>query len=342
MRFSGKSRLGFYPFPLSEAQRIRKFLQYPAAQCAAVDPCVGDGVAFAAITADASVHRYGIELDSFRAPQASAVADQIMQASCLDVYCPAESFSLLYLNPPYDWTIGESRSQRVEPVFLAHTYRWLKPGGILVLVIPGERIGECSQTLSVQFRDTRLYRLSEPECLKYKQVVVFAVRRSRRERDGLKDNDITRAMVQYANLASNAGRLTVLPAEPEIRYRVPESGPAQLVHRGLPLDEIDDLLPRSAAYRQAGRILFAEQSSIIGRPLTPLHAGHVGLLACAGLLNGTFGSNGDRHIAFWQSVKIVDKSEEEDEDGTITIREKESFSNELTLVFATGKTAILK
>ena len=116
----------------------------------------------------------------------------------------------------------------------------------------------------------------------------------------------------------------------------------QLVHRGLPLDEIEDLLPRSAAYRQAGRILFAEQSSIIGRPLTPLHAGHVGLLACAGLLNGTFGSKENRHLSFWQSVKLMDKTEEEDEDGTITIRERESFSNELTLVFATGETAILK
>jgi hypothetical protein len=342
MRLAGKGKLGFFRLPVAEAKRIRRFLQFPETSCAAVDPCIGDGLAFAAITADAQVQQYGIELDSYRAAQASAVTGQIVQGSCLDMHCPAESFSLLYLNPPYDWTIGESRNQRVEPVFLAHTYRWVKPGGILVLVIPGERIGECSQTLAMQFRDTRLYRLSVPECLRYKQVVVFAVRRSRRERDGLNDSDITRAMVQYANLASNAARLAALPAEPETQYRVPESGPVQLVHRGLPLDEIEDLLPRSAAYRQAGRILFAEQSSVIGRPLTPLHAGHVGLLACAGLLNGTFGSNGDRHIAFWQSVKIVDKTEEEDEDGTITIREKESFSNELTLVFATGETAILK
>jgi hypothetical protein len=342
MRFSGKSRLGFYPLPLAEAQRIRRILKFPAAPCVAIDPCIGDGEAFAAVTADAPGQRYGIELDSFRAAQASAVADKLVQGSCLDVHCPAESFSLLYLNPPYDWSIGESRSERVEPVFLAHTYRWLKPGGILVLVIPGERIAECSQTLAVQFRDTRLYRLSEPECVRYKQVVVFAVRRSRRERERLQDSDITRARLQFANLARNAARLPGLPSEPEARYPVPESGPVQLAHRGLPLDEIEDLLPRSAAYRQAGRILFAEQASIIGRPLTPLHAGHVGLLACAGLLNGTFGSNGDRHIAFWQSVKIVDKSEEEDEDGTITIREKESFSNELTLVFATGATAILK
>jgi hypothetical protein len=50
-------------------------------------------------------------------------------------------------------------------------------------------------------------------------------------------------------------------------------------------NEIEDLLPQSAAYRQAGHIFFAEPVSATGRPLTPLHAGHVGLLACSGLLN---------------------------------------------------------
>jgi hypothetical protein len=120
------------------------------------------------------------------------------------------------------------------------------------------------------------------------------------------------------------------------------SGPAQLVYRGLPLDKIEDLLPQSAAYRQAGRILFAEPVSATGRPLTPLHAGHVGLLACSGLLNGIFGQNEDRHISFWQAVKLVDKTEEEDEQGVITVREKERFSNELTVVFSTGQVAILK
>ena len=48
-----------------------------------------------------------------------------------------------------------------------------------------------------------------------------------------------------------------------------------------------------------------------------------------------------RHIAHWQSVKLVEKSEEE-EDGKTIIREKERFSNELTLVFRSGEIATLK
>ena len=170
---------------------------------------------------------------------------------------------------------------------------------------------------------------------------MIGARRSRREKERLTDSDITRARLYYASLARNPSQIPALPQEPDTQYDVPVSGPAQLVYRGLPLDEIEDLLPQSGAYRQAGRILFAEPVSAIGRPLTHLHSGHVSLLACSGLLNGIFGSKDQRHIAFWHAIKIIDKTEEE-EDGVITVREKERFSNELTLVYSTGQVTILK
>jgi hypothetical protein len=341
LRFQGKSRLGFYPLPLPEAQRIRRFLQFPDAPSAAIDPCVGDGVAFEVITSGAEVVRYGIELDAYRAEQARQRIPNIVQGNTLEVQCPVECIGLLYLNPPYDWTLGPADSRRTEQLFLSHTYRWLKPGGVLIFVIPGERLAECSQILASRFWDVRVYRLEAPECVRYKQVVAIGARRSRRERERLTDSDISRSRLYYASLARNPSQIPVLPSEPELRYSVPVSGPAQLVYRGLPLDEIEDLLPQSAAYRQAGRILFAAPVSAIGRPLTHLHSGHVGLLACSGLLNGIFGSNDQRHIAFWQAIKVIDKTEEE-EDGIITVREKERFTNELTLVYSTGQVTILK
>ena len=291
MRFQGKSRLGFYPLPSSEAQRIRRFLWFPDAPSSAIDPCVGDGVAFEVITSGAEVFRYGIELDAYRAEQARQRIPNIVQGNTLEVQCPVECFGLLYLNPPYDWTLGPADSRRTEQSFLSHTYRWLKPGGVLIFVIPGDRLAECSQILSTHFRDVRVYWLESPECVRYKQVVVIGARRSRREKERLTDSDITRARLYYASLARNPSQIPALPSEPEVRFNVPVSGPVQLVYRGLPLDEIEDMLPQSAAYRQAGRILFADPVSATGRPLTPLHAGHVGLLACSGLLNGIFGDH---------------------------------------------------
>jgi hypothetical protein len=59
-------------------------------------------------------------------------------------------------------------------------------------------------------------------------------------------------------------------------------------------------------------------------------------------LNGIFGSGDQRHISFWQAVKLVDKTEEEDEQGVVTAKEKERFSNELTVVYRTGQVAELK
>jgi Uncharacterised methyltransferase family (DUF6094) len=341
MRLAGRARLGFYPLPLPEAERIRRFLAFPDKQCCALDPCVGDGAAFAEITSDKRVLLYGVELDAGRAEQARTSGIEVTHGNCFDVQCPVESFSLIYLNPPYDFEISEEKSQRMEKLFLEHVYRWLKSGGILVLVVPARRVADCTVLLSRHFRDIRVYRLTEPESVRYGQVAVFGVRRTRQERDRLRDAEIIQAQLWLASIEREVQKLSPLPLEPDHLYAAPPSGPVRLVHRGLPLDQIEDLLPKSSAYRQASAVLFAQQADMTGRPLTPLHGGHVGLLCTAGMLNGIFGDGESRHIAHWQSVKLVDKSEEE-EDGKIIIREKERFSNELTLVFCSGEIATLK
>jgi hypothetical protein len=258
------------------------------------------------------------------------------------VHCPVESFGLVFLNPPYDWTIGEGRNERMERVFLAHAYRWLKVGGVLVLVVPAQHVCECGEILALRFKETRIFRLTDPESVRYRQVVVLATRCSRREREQLRDDEIIARRAQFANVGRNYERLPGLGDATTPLYTVPESGPPKLEYRGLPLDEIEDLLPRSSAYRQAGRILFPSPAAFKGRPLTPLHSGHLALCAVSGMLNGIFGSGKDLHVATWQAVKVVDRSEEVEADGTIVQRQRERFTNELTLVFASGETAILR
>jgi len=70
-------------------------------------------------------------------------------------------------------------------------------------------------------------------------------------------------------------------------------------------------------YRQAARFLFAQPAAIKGRPLTPLHTGHVAICAVSGILNGVFGAGDGLHVAAWQAVKTVTKSTEKTENGTI-------------------------
>ncbi len=341
MRTVGREKLGWFPLSLREADRIRGFLEVEE-NASVLDPCAGTGAVLACITSAAKAARYGIELDAFRAEEAGKVLDHVIQGNCFDVQCSVESLSLLFLNPPYDHDVSEGRNARMERLFMEHTYRWLVTGGVLVLVIPGGRLGECADVLAVHFGDKAIYRLSEPEAVRYEQVVVFGVRRTWREREQLKDWDVQRAKSKLFGIARNYDGLPVLPDEPDRRFAVPPAGPPQLVYRGLPLDSIEDLLPASAAYRQAGRILFAPEVRATGRPLTPLHGGHVGLLTTSGLLNGVFGQGEDLHVARWEAVKVTDRFEETDENGTMTIRERERFTQSLTVVYADGKTAILQ
>jgi hypothetical protein len=302
---------------------------------------VGEGAAFNQITTDSQVRRYGIELDAYRAEQARQVAEEVIQGSCFDVHCPVGSFSLLYLNPPYDFEIGEGQNRRMELIFLEHTCRWLKPGGVLIFVVPRERIPDCVPALASHFHNPQIYQLTEPESTRYHQTVIFAMRRTRREQNRLQDRNIQQARRYLLELSDHGSQLLPLPSKPDYQYAVPESPPVTLTYHGLPLDQIEDLLLKSAAYRQANRILFGNTASVEGQPLTPLHGGHVGLLCTAGMLNGIFGEGENRHIAHWQSIKVVDHAEETDEDGSITLRDRERFTHQVSLVFADGRTATL-
>jgi hypothetical protein len=203
---------------------------------------------------------------------------ETVQANAMDVRCPPEAVSLLYLTPPYDWESAESDNQRLEFVFLEHTYRWLKAGGVLLFVLPQLRLAKCARLLSEHFTDLHVFRLTEPACLQYKQIVVFGTRRKRHAR--ISDAALLDG-VRYLEALATKAELEPLSDNPEVQYQVPASEPAILTNMGIPLDEVEDLLLESAAYCQAGRVLLPKLNDVKGRPLTPLHGGHVGLLCTA-------------------------------------------------------------
>lgn len=136
MRNAGRLKLGYYPLPPSEAQRLRAHLAFPQEQYAALDPCIGDGRAFHILVEQSPAVQYGIELDAYRTEQARALGIQVTQGDALEVQCSVDTLSFLYLNPPYDFEIGKTDNLRMEVVFLRHTGRWLKAHGVLFLVIP--------------------------------------------------------------------------------------------------------------------------------------------------------------------------------------------------------------
>src|SRR5258708_21370832 len=250
-----------------------------------------------------------------------------------DAFAKPESFSLCYLNPPYDSEIGSIANRRMEAVFLEHTYRWLVMDGVLILVIPFERLHDCSGILSSHFARLAVLRMSDPDSVQYRQIAVL----------GLRDDVRGAAVENNKRQLQSVGLYGRFLELPELHpgacqpYSVPPSAEAALSYRGLPYDLLEDLLPQSGAWKQAAPLLMPHEDVATGRPITPLHGGHVGLLCTAGLLNGLFGQGDDRHIARWRSVKHVTTFVEHDGETEI-IHHRERWANELYLVYADGRT----
>ena len=189
-----------------------------------------------------------------------------------------ESFSLCFCNPPYDWALAGNARERLEAVFLNHIFRWLNPGGVLLLVIPAERATDCAQILASHFKRARVFRLSHPESVRYRQVLVAGVRRTRAVSA---NNFVTARSARCRVIASRRsdGEYETLPEladSCEDPYAVPTSGPAALTFKGLPLDEVEGLVANSP--KPSGKPSeFSPRNQPLygGRPLTPLHAGQV-------------------------------------------------------------------
>jgi hypothetical protein len=205
-------------------------------------------------------------------------------------------------------------------------------GGVLLMVVPQERLEPTVPLLAGNFTNLQVFRLTDPEAQRFDQVAFFGVRKR------IRGEHYDRNRAKLLQLVWDRSMPTLTGNESP--YPVPPGKPVALVYRGLPLDRIEDLLVGSGAWRQVEPFLLPKEEITGGRPITPLHAGHVGLLCTAGLLNGVFGEGSDRHIARWRTAKTVTVFEVKEE-GFKGIHKRERFTNELALVFEDGRTLVL-
>jgi hypothetical protein len=151
----------------------------------------------------------------------------------------AGSFSFLYLNPPYDSEIGPMNNKRMEYLFLDHTHHLLVDGGVLLMVVPEDRLESSIPLLAGNFVNFSVYRLSDPESGRFKQVALFGVRKR------VKGSDYEHNRAHLQSLIYRPDMPVLMGTEPD--YPVPPTGPTSLVYRGLPLDQIEDLIVSSSA-----------------------------------------------------------------------------------------------
>jgi hypothetical protein len=82
--------------------------------------------------------------------------------------------SVLYLNPPYDL---DAVHGRLEQRFLRRFTGSLRPGGVLVFLVPHHALRASAEFIATHYRDVRCLRFPPEHFAAYRQVVLYGVRR---------------------------------------------------------------------------------------------------------------------------------------------------------------------
>jgi hypothetical protein len=139
MRLAAQMRGGYYPAPEEAIAHAASFLTPPVGEpLVMLDPCAGEGAAIGQLgqllsCPPASI--FAIELDDHRAACLhAALPDGHVLAPANFFGCRAtpNSFSIIWLNPPFDSGYG---GHRVEEEFLRTATDWLMPSGVMAFVV---------------------------------------------------------------------------------------------------------------------------------------------------------------------------------------------------------------
>jgi hypothetical protein len=301
MRIHGRIKMGHYPTPVRVVELIRNYLSFPSLPFSAFDPCCGEGTALTGLIAGTKAITYGVEPDHERADKSKNRLNHVLRCGIEETRIQRGSCSLLFLNPPYDEITleeeAEAKTERQERVFLRMTSPYLMPGGVLVYIIPQNRLdNSIARLLASRFESISVFRFPDPEYKDFRQIIVFGVRKND---DTLDEREVCR--LQNTSKAD----LKPLTENVEICYPVPKSEPLTLF-RSMRIDP-EDLQKHMAQSGLWNRFaVLATRSEIrIPRPPLPLHSGHLGLLLAAGKLDGIVGSGKDLHLVKGSVRKIT-------------------------------------
>ena len=311
MRLQGRMKAGFYPTPLSVVDRIARMLALSNyGQHSLLDPTAGKGEALARLRErlrerypNAYLPTYGIELERSRAGEAKKRLDKVYVGDARGFV--AQNFSLLFLNPPYDFGDGE----RLEEEFLRLYAPALVPDGVLVYVIPERYIGQVARTLTSHFYRLKAWRFPEEEYAAFQQIVVFGLKR---------DEPVPPGEVREVR--------GELPADFPAPYLVPSVYQEPVVRRVLKdPGRLLELARRSPAWRTFWDAMDTSGRLAAFRPLAPLREGHLALLLAAGYLNSTVIETAEGRYVLKGRVEKVEVVEHQ-EDRTVR---REQFRAEL-------------
>lgn len=281
MRLEGQSKMGYYPTPPEMVKLIKEYLHFPYDKVFyALDPCCGDGTALNMLIANTKGKSYGVELDKHRAKQAEGKIDFVISSAIENTNITKNNFSLMLLNPPYDW---DESGERKETLFLAETAKYLMPGGILVFIIPFNRLNDVWHITNTHFENLSLLKFPSEYYEAYNQIVIFAKKKKKPSYTSFKP-------LKYEG---ELGK-TIMP-----KYNVPKRKGSIISFKAVDTSDIKESFSESVWDNFYSTVKEAQASATA--PLLPLREGHISLLLACGYLDGQVGG----HVAKGTVVEDV-------------------------------------
>ncbi|MCB0109423.1 MAG: hypothetical protein KDE53_26055, partial [Caldilineaceae bacterium] len=335
MRIAAAEKLGFYPTPPHTLQLITNLLK-PAVHGGffrLLDPCAGEGEALAQVVSSLAhptntVASYGVELSDARAQAASEVLTSCIQADWQDVTTSHNSFSLIWVNPPYDTEASSdvtTKRNRLEYTFLRNTLKTLQPGGLLVYIVPLKLLERANVAafLAGYFAQLQVFALPPAEFAQFGQIVLFGYKKENPQ----KDEPVMRWLQQLA-ITQDVPCLT--DAQEPLRVPISTLSESKFFMRKITLypQEVYTVITTHGLHTTAAwRDMNALANDGAFQPVVPLRTGHIGSMISSGqmgtiLLNG----HGDKPLlAKGRSIKV---SETVDDKGNVVKSDAETAAKE--------------
>ena len=277
-RLMNNIKLGYYPTDPDNIALLLRGIKFPEGVTTnLLDPCCGCGKALRQLAQGNNCYAYGVELDESRAEEAQTRLHRVGFGSFFHSSISREAFHLLFLNPPYLSVINENGGRsRHEKRFLIESLPALAYGGLLIYVIPYYRLTpDICRILVDNFDDLTVWRFTESEFRKFKQVAVLGVRKPR----GIELQDT----LWLEELASAPMSIRSLAEMPEERYALPDHPIEVNTFKGERFNqkELEQQLRRCNSFAQM--MARSELDSGVKRPLLPLSISQIGLIGGSGM-----------------------------------------------------------
>ena len=285
MRLAAQAKMGYYPTPEKVTEIMKNYLSRESQGLIRIlDPCAGEGTALSIIGNHLKAETYGIEIDSERGTKAKATLKKCLVTDYQNTRITKKAFSLLWLNPPYDWSskTGEiEKSERYERIFLRDSIPFLREEGILVYLIPQRRLdGHIARILSYKFEKLKIFRFPEEEYKAFNQLVILGVLKKTSEKDNeaasyLKGCGLKKAIIPY------------LPENLQDPYHVPNA-PTKFVFMSKTIDpdELWQEIQSHGLFNQFKDKITPLKMTEKIRPIMRLRYGHLAQIIACGFTNG--------------------------------------------------------